>query len=172
MSTLKTHDLEDIVAVTPGGNESPGNLVRHVKDEQSFGTVVAHDPRPQGFSRQPQVTVLWSREPQLVNIDIQTQHINARSRPLRAKWSVSEGATVYGGSPGAFNSKVFERPRLEGEEEYGPDELDRELMERLHEEGADITFHSDGHTTVRRRADEPPEYLRRDDGGFNRTFRR
>lgn len=63
MSTLKTHDLEDIVAVTPGGDESPGNFVRHVEDKNSLGTVVAHDPRPQGFSKQAQVTVLWSKEP-------------------------------------------------------------------------------------------------------------
>lgn len=171
MSVLKTHDLEDIVAVTPGGDESPGNMVRHVDDKASFGTVVAHDPRKQGFSQQPQVTVLWSREPVLVNVSV--QQINSKPRPLRAKWSVSkEEPTIYGGSPDFFNSKLFNQPKFEGEEEYGPGELDRDQVEELSREG-DVTFHMDGGVTVKRRAAEPPEYLRDAHGNItSRYFRR
>lgn len=167
MSTLKTHDLEDIVAVTPGGDESPGNLVRHVKDEHSFGTVVAHDPRPQGFANQPQVTVLWSKEPILVNIS--TQQINAKSKMLKAKWSVSkEEPTIYG-DLNFFNGKI-RQPELRGEEEYDAHDLSSEELQQLQQDADNVTLHQDGRIVVERRASEPPDYLRGPDGNFRSTY--
>jgi hypothetical protein len=164
MSNLRTHDLEDIVAVTAGGDESPGNLVRHVDDKSSLGTVVAPAPRQRGFSRQPQVTVLWAREPIIVNIS--TQRINAKPRPMRAAWTMSQ-ETKYVGD---FNRLFTSRPRLEGEEEYDSAELSREQLDALKQAADNVTFHSDGRITVRRKADEPPGYCRGPDGVVRGTY--
>lgn len=168
MSQLQTHDLKDIVAVTPGGDESPGNLVRHVDDKNSFGTVVALDPRKQGFENQPQVTVLWTKDPRLVQV--QSVPITTPSRPLRAKWSVREDAPIYGGSQ--FATRAFQRPELEGEEEYGPGDLTYDQVKQMHDEGANIEHHMDGTVIVKRKADVPPDYLREPDGSFRNTYRR
>ena len=170
MSQLQTHDLKDIVAVTPGGDESPGNLVRHVDDKDSFGTVVALDPRRQGLENQPQVTVLWTKDPRLVQV--QSVPINAPSRPLRAKWSVAkEEPTIYG-SDASFFSRTISRPRLEGEEEYAPGDLDHDQLDEMRRNCDDITFHSDGSVVVKKTADSPPDYMREPDGSFRRTYYR
>lgn len=168
MSQLQTHDLKDIVAVTPGGDESPGNLVRHVDDKNSFGTVVALDPRKQGFENQPQVTVLWTKDPRLVHV--QSVPINAPSRPLRAKWKVSEEEPrIYGDS--SFFSRTISHPtRLEGEEEYAPGDLSHEQLEEMKHNCDDITFHSDGSVIVKKTTDTPPDYMREPDGSFRRTY--
>ena len=170
MSQLQTHDLKDICAVEHGKDESPGNLVRHVEDKNSFGTVVALDPRKQGFENQPQVTVLWAKEPKL--IQIQSVPINAQSRVLRAKWSVEEhdDMRIYG----SMSTPKFSvsQPRLKGEEEYNAAELSPEELDQLRQEADNVTFHQDGHIVVERRADSPPDYLRGPDGTIRSTYRR
>ena len=169
MSTLKTHDLEDIVAVTPGGDESPGNFVRHVEDKNSLGTVVAHDPRPQGFSKQAQVTVLWSREPLL--IQVQSVPINAQSRVLRARWQAeqAEDLNAYGSMSGRV---ISPRTELKGEEEYNINELSPEEFDQLHSEADEIMHYDDGRIVVTRRAREAPDYLRQADGTIRSTYHR
>lgn len=92
MSELHTHDLNEVVATEPGRDESPGNWVRHVNYERTLGVVVAHDPTPQGFSQQPQVTVLWSKAPPILRI--QTQEIKATSRQLRVGWSLETSPDI------------------------------------------------------------------------------
>lgn len=166
MSTLQTHDLKDVCAIEHGKDESPGNLVRHVEDERSFGTVVALDPRRQGLENQPQVTVLWAKEPHLIKVE--KFDIKAPSRPLRAKWSVAkEEPTIYGGD---LARKLFNAPIAEGEEEYGPGDLDGEQLEQLRDEADDVTFHHDGSVVVKRRARELPDYLRGPDGTIRSTY--
>ena len=170
MSQLQTHDLKDICAIEAGKDESPGNLVRHVEDERSFGTVVAYDPRKQGFENQPQVTVLWAKEP--IIVQVQSVPINAQSRVLRAKWQVEEqdDMRVYGSiSTPKFSMSV---PRLKGEEEYNSHELSPEEMEQLRQDADNVTFHQDGRIVVERRADQPPDYLREPDGSFRSSYRR
>lgn len=91
MSTLKTHDLKDICSVVVAGDESPGSLVRHVDDSKSCGIVVACDHEENKAkntwattNEEPQVTVLWSREPKQ---KVSVTPVNAQSRKLNAKWS-------------------------------------------------------------------------------------
>ncbi len=86
MTDLHTHDLNEIVAIEHGGDESPGNWVRHVDYANTMGVVVAHDPQPQGWSKQPQVTVLWSKPPHIIRI--KSEVITAQARQLRTKWSI------------------------------------------------------------------------------------
>lgn len=170
MSTLKTHDLEDIVAVVKDSDESPGNLVKHVDDKNSLGTVVAYDPRPQGFSKQPQVTVLWSKEPLL--IQVQSTPINAQSRVLRARWQAEEAQDFN--AYGAMSGRAIIAPRtiLRGEEEYNIDELSSEELEQLQSQADNITYHDDGTLVVKRRSHETPDYLRQPDGTYRSTYHR
>lgn len=81
MSDLRTHDLNEVCSVDPKKLLVPGIMVFYHGYYGTLGVIVALDPHPNEWTRQPQVTVLWSKAPPRVNFSIHT------SRLLGVRWS-------------------------------------------------------------------------------------
>jgi len=95
VSQLKTYNLPDLIAVnfTTGAQGGlpwkmlntiePGEPVRHKDDPNSYGMCLSRRWGPD--DKPMQIDVLWSKQPDI--LDIQVQQITATTRKLRAKWS-------------------------------------------------------------------------------------
>ena len=181
MGQLRTHDLPELVAINTtsgvqGGRPwtmhdtvQPGEPVQHKDFPNSYGICLS---RRWGPNDKPmQCEVLWSREPDLIKIDIQP--IQAKSRVLRAKWTVAEAPDkfIYGAGSSDFIKKMHEVAEFEGEETYDPLAASTtDLLKMMNEPDVkEITFNVDGSAVVHRRAHserELPDYLREPDGSI------
>lgn len=162
MAELGTYDLPDLVNVevdsgVQGGRPwtchktiVPGSFVHHKEDPNSYGTCLS---RRWGPNDKPmQCEVLWSRQPKLIQVNVQSVPIQAQSRKLNAKWSAEQASDLY--AHGMISKSFVMKEVFELEEEY--ENLSYEEVQKFHEDGADIQLHSDGRATVKRKTHEPP----------------
>lgn len=164
MAQLQTYNTNEIVGLTLNGKDSgreplPGSPVRHRDDKQSYGVCLSSES--DGKHR-----VLWSKQPRVVDLNVQSVPINATSRKLNARWSaeLAEDKMVYGidaSSKIAPSKQVFEV-----EEEY--ENLSMDEVRRFHEAGAEIEFRSDGSARVKRKTFDIDE-IKRDEKLFRQT---
>ncbi len=178
MAQLQTHSLPDLVAIEKiegvqcgrkysiPATVEPGRPVRHKEDPQSYGMVLSRrwiwDDKPM------QCEVLWSKEPVLVQVQVQS--INASSRRLNTKWSAVETPDMIYGDVGMFSGKVACRePAFEVEEEF--ERLSYEEVQEYHKSGANVQLHSDGRVTVKRKTDDPPHDMNDDHRVSSRSIR-
>lgn len=155
MAEFNTYPLPDLIGLEQDEDGSnvvlPGKPVRHKDDKDSYGTCISRrwiwDDKPM------QCEVLWSKQPRLIQINVQSTPVRAQPRKLRATWTPQEAEPLI---DGGFVSKTFVKKHLfDVEEEY--ENLSYEQVQKFHEEGADVRLHSDGRVTVRRKTDEPPK---------------
>lgn len=144
LEKLTTHDIW----CPDEGSVAPGKWVKHVKDDNSWGMCVGRCGE-----LNTDVLVLWSRQPRFTKIV--TQQINSTPRKLRAKWTAVEADTKFIGD----FSFLGRSPHVtfEGEETYHQSEIDESFKRVLEADHADITYHMDGHITVRRKTDRLPD---------------
>lgn len=148
MAEFDTYDLDDLVDVDDE-KVRPGSFVHHKDDLNSYGTCLSRRHQ-EGNER---CEVLWSKQPKLIQINIQSTPIQAQSRKLRATWTAQEAEPLI---DGGFVGKTFVKKHLfDVEEEY--ENLSYEQVQKFHKDGADVQLHSDGRVTVRRKTDEPPK---------------
>lgn len=172
MSSLRSHDINELRSVLPFGKVEPGDIVKHVDDSSSFGTVVfaeqpTHKQKPElSTIRYPhqvvvpkperQISVLWTKEPK-PQIDYQVIK-NKQPSPIKTRWDVEELEDLETFHGIDRHARLIHSRRFNVEEVYESMEKDR--IDLLHESGAEIEFSIDGTVRVRRTLPCTPENIR------------